>query len=355
MATREIVQKFGGQAPLARKLGKGPSTVAYWVKNDTIPSKWHRQLLDLARQEGIALTSAELVGQEAQPIKGELMPVARFPGNLKVGDEELPCYVLSDGRRVISRSGAMRFLAQTTGGDLEKYVDVQSLVPFVPRDWKDELVEFTLPEVTHKRVMGLRAETFLEICRAYMRARDAGALTDRQVEIAIRAGAFVTACSTIGLIALIDEATGYQYERAEDALQFKLKLFLADEMRKWEKTFPDDLWLEFGRLTGWADPISRRPKYWGHLVNELVYGYLDPDVAEWLKANAPKPRHGQNYHQWLNDQYGLRKLTEHIWLLIGIASTCSSMTDLRQQMAFRFGKVPLQLTIFTDPRASDSR
>lgn len=353
MSAREIVDKFGGQTVLARKLGRGPSTIAYWVKNDTIPSKWHRELLTLARNEGIPLTTAELVGQDPEVVKGELLPTAHLPGVLQVGDENLACYVLTDGRRVISRTGAMKFLAETTGGDLESYVDVQTLAPYVPRGWKDELVEFTLPEVIHKRVMGLRAETFLEICRAYMTARDAGVLTDRQERIAKRAGAFVLACSTVGLIALIDEATGYQYERAEDALQFKLKLFLTDEMRKWEKTFPDELWLEFGRLTGWDDPISRRPKYWGHLVNELVYGYLDPDVAEWLKVNAPKPRHGQNYHQWLTDQYGLRKLTEHIWLLVGIASTCNSMLDLKQQMAFRFGKVPLQLTIFTDPPSAN--
>jgi hypothetical protein len=43
---------------------------------------------------------------------------------------------------------------------------------------------------------------------------------------------------------------------------------------------------------------------------ELVYEYLDKDVAKWLKENAPEPRHGQNYHQWLSGQYGLKKLVE---------------------------------------------
>ncbi len=55
---------------------------------------------------------------------------------------------------------------------------------------------------------------------------------------------------------------------------------------------------------------------------ELIYEYLDPDVAEWLRENAPKPKHGQNYHQWLTSQYGLKKLIEHIWKVVGIASTC---------------------------------
>jgi len=58
---------------------------------------------------------------------------------------------------------------------------------------------------------------------------------------------------------LVDEVTGYQYERAAEALQLKLNLFLSDEMRKWEKTFPDQLWIEFGRLTNWDGPVHSRP------------------------------------------------------------------------------------------------
>lgn len=88
------------------------------------------------------------------------------------------------------------------------------------------------------------------------------------------------------------------------------------------------------------------PKYWGKLVNELVYEYLDPDVADWLKNNAPQPRKGQNYHQWLSEQYGLRKLIEHIWKLIGIAKTCDSMIELKDKMAALHGKQPMQLRLY---------
>jgi hypothetical protein len=119
-------------------------------------------------------------------------------------------------------------------------------------------------------------------------------VTPRQIDIANRAAGFLRACAKTGIIALVDEATGYQYDRAQDALRLKYKLFLEDEMRKWEKTFPDQLWVEFGRLTKWQGPVHSRPKYWGKFIMELVYGYLDPDVAKWLKDNAPKPIHGQN-------------------------------------------------------------
>jgi P63C domain len=82
-------------------------------------------------------------------------------------------------------------------------------------------------------------------------------------------------------------------QRAGDAIRVKLRLYLEEEMRPWEKTFPDELWIQFGRLTRRQGSIHSRPKYWGHLVNELVYEYLDADVYEWLKENAPTPRKGK--------------------------------------------------------------
>jgi len=212
------------------------------------------------------------------------------------------------------------------------------------------MVEFSIKEVVNKNVFGFEADTFLDICRGYTKARDAEALkTPRQMEIAIQAGMFLSACAKVGLIALIDEATGYQYDRAQDALRFKLKLYLEEEMRKWERTFPEELWKEFSRLTKHKGSIVQRPKYWGKLVMELIYDYLDKDVADWLRKNAPKPQHGQNYHQWLSSQYGLRKLTEHIWMVIGMASASHSMRELRDKMAERYGRKPVQLTFYLPP------
>lgn len=72
-------------------------------------------------------------------------------------------------------------------------------------------------------------------------------------------------------------------------------------------------------------------------------------MADWLRANQPKPRHGQNYHQWLSGQYGLRKLMEHLWKLIGLASACESMWELRYRMAETYGKEPFQMVLFIGP------
>lgn len=292
------------------------------------------------------------------------LPTAKYKGFLNVVGLEIPCYVLDNGMRVIGRTSATEMLTGIKGGGaLEKYLGVAPLKPFIDLDLVlEKMVAFRLPEVEglERNVRGLPADLLIDICNGFMSALEASAqpksetkLTSRQLQMAIKAGMFVTACAKVGLDALIDEATGYQYDRAEDALQVKLRAYLADELRKWEKTFPDDLWKEFGRLTSWKGSVTQRPKYWGKLVTELVYEYLDADVAKWLRENEPQPRHGRNWHSWLSDQYGLPKLIQHIYILIGVAKTCENMPELRRKMAELSGKVPVQFTLFVNPPSNN--
>lgn len=273
-------------------------------------------------------------------IEKKALPAALWPGVLTIGNVEIPVYVLDDRRRIVSRTGATTVLTGGRGGgNLESYVQVKALERYAPGNLIDRMIDFTIMEVVNKSVKGMEADTFLEICAGYVRAWAAEALeSEVQIAIAMRAAIFMAACSKVGLIALIDEATGYQYRREEEELQLKLRAFLLDEMRKWERTFPNELWEQFGRLTNWKGSIHQRPKYWGKLVMGLIYEYLDPDVAQWLRDNAPEPKHRQNYHQWLTGQYGLKKLVEHIWKVIGVASTCKDMEELHYRMEELYGK-----------------
>ncbi len=285
----------------------------------------------------------------------DALPKALYKGVLALGGTEIPCYVLNTGQRVIGRTAFTHSLTGIKGGgDLEKYLGVSSLKPFIPMDKVLEgMVAFSLPEVEglDRDVKGLPADLAIDIWRGFVSAMEQSLsnpeikLTVRQIQMGMKASMLLAACAKVGLDALIDEATGAQYDRAQDALQVKLKAYLEDEMRKWEKTFPDELWIEFARLTNWKGTVTQRPKYWGKLVMELVYEYLDKDVARWLKENVPSPKHGQNYHQWLSGQYGLKKLVEHIWVLIGIARTCQTMVELRQKMAELNGKTLVQLML----------
>ncbi len=347
---QRIISKFGGQTALAKALDRPQTTVQYWARTGTIPAKWHQTIMDAATKASLSLSASDFIAVKTDTaiIK---KPEAKWPGILDVNGVEIQCYVLDDLQHVISRTGALHYLAGGKGGgNLESYLRVADLQSFLPQDIADHMIDFTIAQVVNKDVRGLTASGFIDICRAYSRARDTGALkTETQIAIAVRASMALAAFAKTGIEAAIDEATGYQFERAEDAIRVKLKLFLEEEMRPWEKTFPDELWIQFGRLTRWKGAIQDRPKYWGKLVNELIYSYLDADVYEWLRKNAPKPRHGQNYHQWMNGQFGLKKLIEHIWMVVGMASACFDMRELRERMAEKFGRHPVQFRLFLGP------
>lgn len=321
-------------------------------------ARWDKSAASAVEPEAVLLTPEEELAIDLEPPPSADMPTAIHRGQLNIIGLEVPCYVLDNGVRVIGRTSATEVLTGIKGGGaLEKYVAVRALEPFISKDLMlERMVPFRLPEVegTGNAVKGLPADLLIDICQGFVTALEHSfrsespypRMTTRQQQMAVKASMFLSACAKVGLEALIDEATGYQYERQADALQLKLAAFLEGEMRKWERTFPDQLWVEFGRLTGWKGQLNKRPKYWGMLVNELIYEKMDPDVAKWLKEHAPAPRHGQNYHQWLSAQYGLKRLVEHIWMIIGMARTCETMTELRDKANALDGKSPVQLRLY---------
>jgi hypothetical protein len=191
-------------------------------------------------------------------------PIARYQGTLSLGASQVEAYVLDTEERVISLSAAVRSIADKDRGALADYIGVSALKPFINADLVvAELVDFEIPGLPGV-AKGIKAEVFLDICTAYVNALRAGALTtDRQNEIAIKCSILLASCAKVGIIALIDEATGYQYVRDEDALQIKLRAYISEELRAWEKTFPDQLWEEFGRLTEWKGSLKRITQHSG--------------------------------------------------------------------------------------------
>lgn len=63
-----VIKAFGGVRPLARALGKSPSSVSRWAKprrlkgtGGSIPTREQRRILDLAQERGIALSLSDVV------------------------------------------------------------------------------------------------------------------------------------------------------------------------------------------------------------------------------------------------------------------------------------------------------
>ncbi|MEH7850334.1 MULTISPECIES: P63C domain-containing protein [Rhizobium] len=357
-----IASRFGSQSALAEALAIRQSTVQYWCSKGAIPIKWHQKIIEAGVSIGLHIQLAELgsqkhklvlpaIADEEETYDGEILPplpdspFAKWRGQIDLGGDVLDCYVLDTGQRVIALRSAIRSFAGVESGNLGNYIGVAGLKPFINSDLiLGELIEFSIPG-TQFRGSGMTTEHFELICRGYVQALYKGApLTDRQREIAIKCAVITSGLTRTGLDALIDEATGYQYERAEDALQVKLRAFIAEELRAWEKTFPDELWEEFGRLTNWQGSLKSRPKYWGKLVIELVYDTLDPDVAKYLRENRPPPN--IRWHQNLTENLGVRQLVSRCFEIVGLAKSCRTMTELRKKVAHHYGKQSMLFNVY---------
>jgi P63C domain len=276
------------------------------------------------------------------PVPGDTLPYSMFPGTLRLGDVSLQCHVLNDGRRVFTQGEVVRALTGgTDSSNLNRYLSRiggfdASALPTTP-------FQFRVPG-NPQPATGYEATLLIEICEAYLNARDLGLLRSGQGKLAQAAEVIIRACAKVGIIALIDEATGYQEVRAKHALQIKLQAFIADEMQEWAKMFPDEFWYELARLEGIHYSPRHRPLRWGKYVMMFVYDAVDPDVGQELRSINPNPAFLHNHHQWLK-KHGQDSVRHQIGQVVGVMKTCNSMDEFRRKFAHVFKRSPLQLEL----------
>ena len=170
--------------------------------------------------------------------------------------------------------------------------------------------------------MGYDATLLPTVAEVYLKFRDAmlaerGAVPKQYAHIISAADILMRALANVGIIALIDEATGYQKDRARNALEKILDAFIAKELRPWVHTFSDDFYDQLFRIRGLEYPKDtvKKPQYFGHLTNDIIYKRLAPSVLDELKQITPrdnKGRHKHQLHRRLTDDIGHPKLREHI-------------------------------------------
>lgn len=76
-------------------------------------------------------------------------------------------------------------------------------------------------------------------------------LSARQRIIADQCEILIRGFARVGIVALVDEATGYQYERERFELEKILNAYISDEILKWQLTFTDDFiekYIDYGNF-----------------------------------------------------------------------------------------------------------
>lgn len=272
----------------------------------------------------------------------DALPKATHEGPLRIGDLELPAAVLADGTRVLTSRAFLKALGRPWKGTYRhtrypNFIDAKNLIPFVSSDIEEVLEPVEFRNLRGQKVVGYRAELLPAVCEVYLAARAEGELLDTQKRVAQQAEILVRGLSRIGIIALVDEATGYQRSRAKDALARILEEFIAKELRPWVKTFPDDYYAEIFRLRGleYMKDNVRRPQYFGYLTNDIVYKRLAPGVLEELKTVTPRRESGGHKHQLfrrLTDNIGHPKLREHLSSVITVMKLSTDYKDFQSKL-----------------------
>lgn len=303
-------------------------------------------------------------------MSGKKVLKASFEGVLKIGDRELSCAVLEDGTRVFSMRGLNRALGSGRTGTIPQAVKdgapklppilaSKVLQPYIEASLAARLSEPVEYQPIHggRTAHGYEATLLPEICYVFLDAKKHSDLKSSQMHLAEAAEMLVRGFAHVGIVALVDEATGYQEVRDRIALQQILEKYLTDEWSKWTKTFPDEFYVQLFRLKGIPYPPpgkhkNWRPSYVGHWTNDIVYDRLAPGVKKELKKINPRTEKGhrkRKHFQRLTPDYGTPALREHLSNIIFLMRGCRDWDDFKRRLEASAPKqgdtIPLPLDV----------
>jgi len=264
-----------------------------------------------------------------------------FKAVLDLGGVKLPCAVIEGPngiQRVLtengitnailgSRSGASKRLKRTAeqGGEfLPLFLAPRQLWPYIQQQFQ-EGQEGPLTPIDYvdgdRIIRAYDAGVLPAACEVWLKAREAGALQKQQHGKAMQAEILTRALAHTGIVALIDEATGYEKVRPQNALQAFLDKVIRKELAAWAKRFPDEFYENIYRLKGWPWPGMQKNRYSivAHYTRDLVYDRLGPGVLKELEERSPKNDKGQRpirFHRWLTDDIGHPMLAQHLYALL---------------------------------------
>jgi hypothetical protein len=262
---------------------------------------------------------------------GDPLPRATHEGLMKLGSLEISAAVLADGRRLLTQSDFMRALGRVRQAKGRQYYDgdvnlpafltAKNLREFISKDLEVTSSQIEFITLRGAKAFGYAAELLPDVCEVFLQASDANKLKASQLHIAERAKLLIRALASTGIIALVDEATGYQEVRPRDALQGYLEKIVRKELAAWAKKFPDEFYENIYKLKGWPWPGMKKNRYSvvALYTTNLVYERIAPSLLEELLKKSPpneKGRRPNKLHQWLTEEVGNPLLAQHMHSLV---------------------------------------
>lgn len=269
-------------------------------------------------------------------------------GQLQIGNWQITCHVLEDETRVITQSDFCEVLDL----DFDTLPKVNQFLdhPAVKSPTHKKLIAALNAPILFARQTGGFARGYeggivIDYCHAIMKARQVKAIEGSSWhQLATAAENIVLAVSKVGIIALIDEATGYQDIRPKRALQQILDKYLRKDFAKWAKRFPDEFYVEMFRLNGWdwQGMDVNRPGVVGTWTNDVVYSRLAPGILDELRKRNPTDDRGNRkhkHHTLLTDEVGHPELKQHLHTILALMRVSDSWSSFMVKVDKAFPKI----------------
>lgn len=342
------------------------------MDDKTLASNHARALSERGAAKGGKARAAMLTPEERSEIARSaaeqrwsgIVPKATHAGELKIADKLIACAVLENRKRVLTQETFLKAIGRAgkaKGGKgsmllvdgIPPFIAANNLKPFI----SDELMQSTTPivfrSVSGARAFGYDAMLLPMICEVYLKARDEDAILPSQEHIVDACDLLMRGLARVGIIALVDEATGYQEKRAKDELIKILEAYIQPELRPWTSTFPEEFFRQIYRIQNWEykPGNAKRTPYVGQLINKYIYEQLPPGVLPELKRLNPVTERGYRRHkhfQFLTANTGNEHLDRQITAVTMLMRISGSKGEFERNFEKAFRKDQLRLPLIIE-------
>lgn len=314
-----------------------------------------------ARAERLSAEDRQAIAANAAASRwGSTIPRATHSGVLEIGGRELSCAVLENGKRLLTQETFLTAIGRAkkakagTGSEalaagVPPFLVAENLQQFIPDDLRENILPIPFRNEKGGRANGYDATLLPKVCEVYLAARDAKRIRPDQRHVVQACDILIRGLAQVGIIALVDEATGYQAERAKDELSKILANYISAELLPWVTMFPNEFFRQVYRLHGWEykPGTAKRTPLVGKLINKYIYEQLPGGVLDELRRRNPVTEKGYRKHkhfQHLTADTGHPHLDRQITVVTTLMRIAATRAEFEELFARAFAK-PTQMKL----------
>lgn len=290
------------------------------------------------------------------------IPQAAYEGDFRIGPLAISAAVLPNGKRLLTQATFLRAIGRSrspkggtgvlsTVDGTPFFLQAEILKPFITEELRMSTTPIFFRAKSGKKMVGYDAELLPMVAELYLEFRDHYAgdgglprqIASQYQKIIKACDMLIRGLAHVGIIALVDEATGYQDVRDRQALQEIIDKYLTHKFAAWSKTFPDEFYQEIFRLRGWEwrGMKVNRPQCVAQYTTNLVYERVAPGIIKNLEERNPVLENGRRkgkHTQLFTPDFGCPALSSHIHAVLGLMRASDTWDDLMRMADRAFPK-----------------